>query len=65
MSQEKNPKKRDSTRRAQNKYFQKNFKTVGCKLPKEYAERFIAKTKANDTTVNAVLIEMIAKYMEE
>ena len=59
----KNPQKKESVRRAQNKYFKENFKTVGCKLPKDVAEAFQAKAKANGTTVNAVLFEMISKYM--
>lgn len=64
MSIAKNPEKKDSVRRAQNKYFQENFKTVGCKLPKDLANDFRAKVEKNGTTVNAVLFEMITKYME-
>ena len=60
----KNPEKKDSVRRAQNKYFKENFKTVGCKLPKDVAIAFKDKVEANGTTVNAVLFEMITKYME-
>ena len=61
----KNPKKKDSVRKAQNKYQLANFKVVGCKLPKAYAEAFAEKTKQNGSSVNAVLLEMIKKYMEE
>ena len=60
----KNPGKKDSVRRAQNKYFKENFRTVGCKLPKDLANDFKDKAKANGTTINAVLFEMITKYME-
>lgn len=63
MSIAKSDNKTDAQRRAQNKYFQANFKTVGCKLPKETAERFIAKAKSENKTVNAVLFEMIQNYM--
>ena len=65
MPKEKNPKKLDSVRKAQNKYFQANFKTVGCKLTKDMAERFSAKAIAEGKTVNAVLFEMIKSYLEE
>lgn len=65
MPKAKNPEKKDSVRRAQNKYQLANFKVVGCKLPKAYAEAFAEKAKQNGSTVNAVLLEMIKKYMEE
>ena len=64
MSIAKNPEKKDSVRKAQNKYFQANFKTVGCKLPKDVAERFAEKAKANGTTANAVLASFVAQYLE-
>ena len=60
----KNPEKKDSVRRAQNKYQLANFKVVGCKLPKEVAERFDAKAKADGKTANAVLTEFVMKYLE-
>ena len=65
VPKEKNPEKRDSLRKAQNKYFQANFKTVGCKLTKEMAERFDAKVKQEKKTINAVLLEMIKNYLGE
>ena len=58
-------KKTDAERRAQNKYFQANFKTVGCKLPKDLAEAFKKKAEANGTTINAVLLSFITEYMEK
>lgn len=61
----KNPEKKDSVRRAQNKYQLANFKVVGCKLPRDYADAFDRKAKQNGTSINAVLFEMIKKYMEE
>lgn len=64
MPMAKNPEKKDSVRRAQNKYQLANFKVVGCKLPKDVAEAFQAKAKANGTSANAVLAEMVSKYME-
>lgn len=65
MPMAKNPEKKDSVRRAQNKYQLANFKVVGCKLPKADAEAFAEKAKQNGTTVNSVLLEMIKKYMEK
>lgn len=64
MSMAKNPEKKESVRRAQNKYQLANFKVVGCKLPKDTAEQFAAKAKANGTTSNAVLIEFVKQYLE-
>ena len=64
MSIAKNPEKKDSVRRAQNKYQLANFKVVGCKLPKDMAEQFAAKAKENGTSANAVLIEFVKQYME-
>ncbi len=60
----KNPEKKDSVRRAQNKYQLANFKVVGCKLPRDIAEQFAKKAKANGTTSNAVLVEFVKQYLE-
>jgi len=65
MPKAKNPEKKDSVRRAQNKYQLANFKVVGCKLPKAEAEAFVEKVNQSGTSVNAVLLKMIKKYMEE
>lgn len=64
MPQAKGEKKTDAERRAQNKYQAKTYKVVGCKLPKDLANDFKAKAEKNGTTINAVLFEMITKYME-
>lgn len=65
MPKAKNPEKKDSVRRAQNKYQLANYKVVGCKLPKAEAEAFVEKVNQSGTSVNAVLLKMIKKYMEE
>ena len=74
MSIAKNPEKKDSIRRAQNKYFQANFKTVGCKLPKDLAQRFIDKAESDPAFItpstgkgsaNAALMSFIKSYLGE
>ena len=64
MPMAKNPEKKDSVRRAQNKYQLANFKVVGCKLPKDMAEQFSAKAKANGSSANAVLADFVKQYLE-
>jgi len=73
MPMEKNPEKKDSVRRAQNKYQLSNFKVVGCKLQKAMAEDFIKMVEQdpafivgnNDKgSVNAALTSFIKAYME-
>lgn len=73
MPKAKNPEKKDSVRRAQNKYQLANFKTLGCKLPKTMAEDFIKMVEQdpafivgnNDKgSVNAALTSFIKAYME-
>lgn len=62
----------DAQRRAQNKYEAKTYKTVGCKMPIELAEQFIAKVKSDpafivgkeEGSVNAALLSFINAYLE-
>lgn len=62
-------KKSDAQRRAQNKYEQKNFCVLGCKMKKIDADEFRAACKDSGTTVNAVLTraatEFVKNYAEE
>jgi hypothetical protein len=69
----KNPEKKDSVRRAQNKYQLANFKVVGCKLPRETAEAFTKMVEQDPAfivgnnekgSVNAALTSFIKAYME-
>lgn len=62
----------DAQRRAQNKYEAATYKTVTCKLPKEFAERFIKAVEADPSfiiggrdkgSVNAALTSFIMEYM--
>ena len=73
MPKAKNPEKKDSVRRAQNKYQLANFKTLGCKLPKAIAEEFIKMVEQDPAfivgnsekgSVNAALTSFIKAYME-
>ena len=61
----KGEKKSDAQRRAQNKYEQKNFCVLGCKMKKIDAEEFKAACKDSGTTVNAVFVGAVAKFMSE
>lgn len=74
MPMAKNPEKKDSVRRAQNKYQLANFKVVGCKLPIETANRFIEKVKRDpdffvggkgEGSVNAALASFVKSYLGE
>jgi len=72
MSIAKGEKKTDAQRRAQNKYEAKTYKVVGCKLPKDLAEQFIAKAESDPAfynpqlgkgSANAALLSFITEYM--
>lgn len=74
MSIAKGTKKTDAERRAQNKYQAKTFKTVGCKLPKDLAQRFIDKAESDPAFINpktgkgsanAVLMSFVKSYLNE
>lgn len=64
MSIARGTKIKDAQRKAQNKYEAKTYKTLGCKLPKEKAQRFIDLVGTKGLKVNAVLTQLIDEYME-
>lgn len=52
-------------RAANNRWDAENMQLVACKIKKAEAQKFKECAKANGTTVNALLREFIAKYLEE
>lgn len=64
----------DAQRKAQNRYEAKTYKTVGCKLPKDLAQRFIDKVESDPAFINpntgkgsanAALMSFIKAYLGE
>lgn len=64
----------EAQRRAQNKYEAKTYKTLGCKLPIEVAQKFIEKVESDPEffvagkdkgSVNAALVSFIKEYLDK
>lgn len=64
----------DAQRKAQNRYEAKTYKVVGCKLPKDLAQRFIDKVESDPAFINpstgkgsanAALMSFIKAYLGE
>ena len=73
MSIKRGTKITNAQRQAQNRYEAKTYKVVGCKMPKDLAEQFIAKAESDPAfynpkldkgSVNAALLSFIEEYMK-
>lgn len=53
----------DAQRRANNKYIAEHMTVLGCKVRKDYADQVRAEAKARGTTVNAILLEALRRFM--
>lgn len=58
-------KRTDAQRRARNKYDAANMTTLGCRMRKEYAEKFKGACYSAGTTPNAVFTAAAADFMEK
>lgn len=74
MSIKRGTKITDAQRQAQNRYEAKTYKVVGCKLPKDLAQRFIDKVESDPAFINsstgkgsanAALMSFIKAYLGE
>ena len=74
MSIKRGTKITDAQRQAQNRYEAKTYKVVGCKLPKDLAQRFIDKAESDPAFINpstgkgsanAALMSFIKAYLGE
>ena len=74
MSIKRGTKITDAQRQAQNRYEAKTYKVVGCKLPKDLAQRFIDKAESDPAffnpstgkgSANAALMSFIKAYLGE
>jgi hypothetical protein len=55
----------DAQRRANNKYIAEHMTILACKVRKDYADAVRKKCKDNGTSVNAVLLDALRRYMED
>ena len=53
----------DAKRRANRKYDALHMTVLGCKVRKGYADQIRAEAKARGTTVNAILLEALRRFM--
>ena len=53
----------DAKRRANRKYDALHMTVLGCKVRKDYADQIRAEAKARGTTVNAILLEALRRFM--
>lgn len=54
----------EAKRKANNKYIAENMTVLGCKVRKDYAQQVKDKAKAEETTVNAILLKALKQFME-
>lgn len=55
----------EAQKKADRKYFAANYKTLGFKVRKEYAEVFKELCVSEGKTVNAKLTEMVMQYVKD
>ena len=55
----------EAQKKSRNKWDKKNMATLGCKIRKEYAERFKQYAEDNGTTANALLKDFVMEKIGE